>query len=481
LNLWPHQTAAVEFAASRTGTMLSCGMGTGKTRMALALRQQWGSHRTLVVAPLGVVADDTWGRQARDVDPTLAVHSLRRGSVADKAEFMVDTCRKAQGQHDVMLVINWDAVRVPSMAAAILKCKFDLLVFDESHRAKSHDSMQSRTAWKLVKDAASRGARRLCLTGTPMPHSPLDIFAQMRLVDDRVFGTSYYGFKDRYAVFDKSNGFPRLVGYKNRDDMARRMASVTFEVDRSVLKLPDAHHVEVGVHLDAQARKMYVALQRCLADELAAMELVPVSDAMVRLLRLQQFTSGYALQVDTSTSAAPTPYHMDFDEVRTVMRRVHNAKQEALVELLEDLGEEPVVVFCRFKSDLEAVHSACNFLGLSSLELSGSRKEQVAWKEGKAQVLAVQIRAGAEGVDLTRAAVCIYYSLSHSLGDYEQSLARVHRPGQSRPVRYFHLVVRDTVDEVMRDALAKKANVIEGVMACLRQSSLRQKQVETNQ
>lgn len=474
MNLWPHQQAAVEFALPRKGTMLSCGMGTGKTRMALALRQRWNIQRTLVIAPLGVVADDTWGRQAREVDPSLAVHSLRRGSVADKAESMVEACYKDTAAS--VFVVNWDAVRVASMASAIIKCKFGLIVFDESHRAKSHDSIQSRTAWKLAKDSAARGARRLCLTGTPMPHSPLDIFAQMRLVDDSVFGTSFYAFKDRYAIFDTRSGFPKLIGYKNRDEMAQRMASATFEVDRGVLQLPEAHHVEVGVHLDAGARRMYQALEKSIAHELAAMDLVPATDAMVRVLRLQQFTSGYALQATTTGKPPPTPLDFSFDEVHPIMGKVHSAKQDALVELLEDLGDEPVVVFCRFRHDLDAVHAACARVGLTSSELSGGRKEQVAWKAGASQVLAVQIRAGAEGVDLTRAAACIYYSLSHSLGDYEQSLARVHRPGQSRPVRYFHLVVRDSVDETMRDALARKANAIEGVMARLRRLSSKQPQ-----
>ena len=36
--------------------------------------------------------------------------------------------------------------------------------------------------------------------------------------------------------------------------------------------------------------------------------------------------------------------------------------------------------------------------------------------------------------------ILVYYSLGFSLGSYEQSLARVHRPGQTRPVEYIHLL-----------------------------------------
>ena len=79
-------------------------------------------------------------------------------------------------------------------------------------------------------------------------------------------------------------------------------------------------------------------------------------------------------------------------------------------------------------------------------ELSGSRHELEEWQDGAGQVLAVQIQAGGLGVDLTRAAYCIYYSLGFSLSEYEQSLARVHRPGQTRPVAYYHLIAEHTVD-----------------------------------
>jgi SNF2 family DNA or RNA helicase len=56
------------------------------------------------------------------------------------------------------------------------------------------------------------------------------------------------------------------------------------------------------------------------------------------------------------------------------------------------------------------------------------------------------MQAGSEGISLVRARYAVYYSTGFSLGLYLQSRARLHRPGQTRPVVYYHLVVRDTVD-----------------------------------
>jgi hypothetical protein len=68
------------------------------------------------------------------------------------------------------------------------------------------------------------------------------------------------------------------------------------------------------------------------------------------------------------------------------------------------------------------------------------------------------------GIDLSRAAYAFYYSLGFSLGDYEQSLARLRRPGQTRCVRYYHLVAPGTVDEQVYAALRERRSVIEAVL-----------------
>ena len=134
--------------------------------------------------------------------------------------------------------------------------------------------------------------------------------------------------------------------------------------------------------------------------------------------------------------------------------------------MLEGLTGEPVVVFCRFQQDLDVVHEVCQRLGRSSGELSGRKDqwEDFQFKEAF-EVLAVQIQAGGVGVNLTRAAYAIYYSIGFSLGDYLQSLARIHRPGQRRPVTYYHLIARKTIDERVYEALEARQDLVEAVLA----------------
>ena len=79
-------------------------------------------------------------------------------------------------------------------------------------------------------------------------------------------------------------------------------------------------------------------------------------------------------------------------------------------------------------------------------------------------MLAVQIQAGGLGLDLTAARYCVYYSLGFSLGDYLQSIARLHRPGQKGLVDYIHLVAAASVDEIIVDALEAKEDVINRIL-----------------
>ena len=80
-------------------------------------------------------------------------------------------------------------------------------------------------------------------------------------------------------------------------------------------------------------------------------------------------------------------------------------------------------------------------------------------------VVAVQIRAGSLGVDLTKARYAGFYSTGFSLGDYLQALARVHRQGQDRAVTYVHFIAAETVDEKVYKALMDKKKVVDTVLA----------------
>lgn len=446
---WKHQVAAFLFAMAclvrgAGAALLALEMGVGKTLVALMVLAALAAKRILICCPLRVVP--VWQQQIeRHLDLPLIVVTLddSAGSVANKKKLAEEKLRLAEATgRPLAVIINYDSVWRAPFAEWAEQQQWDLIIADESHRLKAPGGKAS-LAFKRLR---SRARARLALTGTPLPHSPLDAYAQFRFLDPSIFGPSFAAFRQKYAVM---GGFQKkqVTGFQHLDELEALMKTITFRVSKDVLDLPPETHVTYECELAPEALRVYRDLEQDFVAEVRDGR-VTAANAMVKLLRLQQVAGGWVKTDDGQ------------------YRRIDSAKQKLLADTLEDIGAgEPVVVFCRFHADLDAVHEAAKTAGFQSLELSGRRDELARWQSGEAQVLAVQISAGGVGVDLTRGRYSIYYSLSFSLGEYDQALSRVHRPGQTRPVEHIHLVARNTVDRKIMRALEARAEVVEAILA----------------
>ena len=445
---WRHQSDAVAFVRDlyrrgKRGAMIAAVMGTGKSAMTVYLCAEEGFQLVLVLCPLRVV--QVWKPQFQlhstvpymvvALDDSFATVRKKR----DEAERQIQLA-KARGV-PVVVVINYDSAWRPPFAEWAARKKWDLVVADEIHRCKAPGGKASRYLGRLAKAARFR----LGLSGTPMPHSPLDVYGYFRFIDRTIFGWSFHKFRQHYAVMGGYQNH-QVVAYDNLDELNRKFYSVTYACGKDVLDLPPEMHITYTCQLGPEARKVYRSLERDLIAEVQSGE-ITAANALVKLLRLQQITGG----------------NIRTDEGADV--QIDSAKINLLRDVLEDIApDEPVVVFCRFHKDLDAVGRMATETGRGSLELSGRVDDLKRWQAGEASVLAVQIESGGVGVDLTRARYALYYSLGFSLGSYEQSLARIHRPGQTRPVEYIHLLAEGTIDEKIMAALALRADDVNTVL-----------------
>jgi SNF2 family DNA or RNA helicase len=417
---WAHQERFRDWFRDRFAGLLAADMGTGKTFAAL-LALEAAKHPLVHV-------------------------DLSRGTSAQRAERLQNALAVASGKC-LVVTVNYEAVWRSQLTPTIESVRWSAIVLDESHRIKSPGGTASRYLARLA--AKQTHARRLCLTGTPMPHSPLDLYGQFRFLDPQVFGTSYTRMRARYAECDMR--FPSKVKrWRNQDELATKLDAHSWRVTADeVLDLPDAIHETLPVELSPRVQRFYRTLEKEMAAEIEA-GTVTAANALTKLLRLAQATGGYA-RIDGAAGVTP------IDGVP--------AKRMTLQDRLEDLPPtEPVVVFCRFRSDLDDVAAAARELGREYAEVSGERKDLERWQAGDAAILGVQMQSGGVGIDCSRAAYAFYYSLGYSLGDYEQSLARLRRPGQTRCVRYYHLVCQGTVDEQVYAALRERRNVVDAVL-----------------
>lgn len=443
---WRHQREAFWYAHDLPATLLWIEMGGGKTRIAIDLLCHLEPRVTLVVCPKAVIP--VWREQLHE-HGTNEYHlvELGGGSVRRKATDLKRALDNPRIPEPIVAVVNYEAVWREPLGSLLLGCEeLDFIVADEIHRIKAPNGKASRYLHRL----GQRVGKRLGLSGTPCPHSPLDAYGVFRFLDPGIFGTSFVRFRNRYAVmggYEVSGKPVQVIGWQNEDDYSRRFHSITYRArSEDLIDLPETQHHRITVELPPKARRVYRELRDEFMAELEA-GVITIQNAAVKALRLQQVTSGY---VSGGDEAAP------------IREELHTEKTAALIELLSDLPpEEPVIVFCRFRRDLDEVHRAAQQTDRVSAELSGRINHLASWQDGgRCTVLATQIQAGSEGIDLTRAAYAVYYSLGYSLGQYEQSLARLHRPGQKRRTHYFHLVARATIDEQVYKALERRKDVL---------------------
>jgi SNF2 family DNA or RNA helicase len=446
---WPHQKDAFRFVRGlwsrhQNGAMLALPMGLGKTRPAIELAVDDGAREMLVACPLRVVP--VWEQQLARYAPghyhVLALDDRMGWTVQRKHQEALRILGWARERHKpVAILINYDGARPAPFGGWAANHPWDIVIADEIHRAKEP---QGRTSLWLAK-VGLMARRRLGLTGTPMPHLPIDIWAQFRFLNPYHLNPSYSQFKAEYAVM---GGFfnKEIVGWRNLDQLRALFRELAFQADESVLELPSVLDETRSTVMGQEGARIYGEMEREMIAWISSDQQATAANAMVRLLRLAQITGG-ALEDETGERHT-------FD----------HAKEDLLSDLLLDL-REPVVVFCRFKADLESVHRASKKAGLPSMELSGSKDELREWQLlTDPIVLAVQIQSGGVGVDLTRARVAIYFSLDFSLANYKQSRKRIHRPPQTRPCVFYHLVIRDSVDEYILRAIEARGDLIDSVL-----------------
>lgn len=466
---WLHQRRAFHFAKGLRAAGLFLDMGGGKSAVAIGLCEEWQTVNVVVLCPKSVMG--VWPKQFRE-------HGVRDWAVHVPTAHM-PTPRKAQVAFDwyvrptspagrpKVLVVNYDSAWREAMALFLLKIvnSGTVLILDESHKIKAPGGVASRFCAKLGKAAG----RVLMLTGTPMPYGFQDIYAQYRAADASIYGTSFVRFKNKYAhTIPIREHVDKIVGFKDKeaeDDFVKKMGSIGIVISREEMDLdvPGRERpIERTVALDKKTWRLYQELKNELVAEVDA-GIVTADNALTKLLRLRQITSGHIKTEDG------------------VVTTVGSEKATLLADVLDDLPRDrPVVVFGVFHHDLDCIRSVVEGMGLDYGELSGRRRDGLADDSTLApmlDVIGVQLQSGGVGVDFTRACVGIYYSIDYNLGNVEQSFARLDRPGQTVPVSFIHLVALsptggETVDGVTYKALNERRSLNEAVIEALKNKEM---------
>lgn len=511
---------------TRGVTALLWDPGTGKTATVidfasiLALKSPQREARILVVAPLAAV--DTWVIQAelfRSRSVMLWAEAIG-GSIPDRAEALAarggnpfrgtpDMGPRGQvighraqhyhralamysdgfplqgpdglGTHTprlVIEVINLDTLQsralMPGRKAqtkdtrllqAVQRFQPDLVVVDESHKIKGVKANASLLLAKIAKFVP----RRMILTGTLMPHSPMDIYGQWRFLDNMTFSVvkngvhtlmSFADFKNRYAVMGGFYG-KEYKSFTDLPDLRAKIGPYTSVVRKAdALDLPPTTEVIVPVNLSPAEEKAYSQMKEHLvADLLWGQATVGRGGKLTQMLRLRQITSG----------------HLPVDDGPTEV--IGDSKVQSIRSLVYDslTGEKRIVVFCYFAHEVNALAKALKHRrgepDTQVMVISGATpaKQRVAMRQrfgpdsevpDQRIVLVAQIKTLSLAVnELVTANHAIFGSLSQQRDDHIQAEDRLDRTGQTRPVTFWYVLAPGTVDEVIMKSHRARSNL----------------------
>jgi len=146
---------------------------------------------------------------------------------------------------------------------------------------------------------------------------------------------------------------------------------------------------------------------------------------------------------------------------------IHDAKLDALEDLLEELNGHPVLLLYEFRHDRERI--CTRFPHAVDLRSSDIAKTVEAFNHGDIPLLIGHPASMGHGLNLQGSCHhVIWYGITWNLEHYDQAIARVYRQGQeSAIVRVYHLLAKETLDEKVLNVLGKKDKTQQDLLSAI--------------
>lgn len=431
MKLHSYQQLAIQHLLTHERAALFMGLGLGKTLSTLAafdgLRTMGHARTMLVVAPLRV-CNLTW---PNEIAKWPQFHHLTVANLRKKEGL------KAYLDDDADIYLcNYEML--PKIAEQFEDHPVDVIVFDELTRAKNHKSKRINA----LREVLPPHVRRWGLTGTPTPNSLLELFAQVRLLDDGArLGRSFEHFKRTYFYpadymeydWQPLPGAPEKLHGKI-SDLALTLLSSEF------LKLPDTVVIDLETTLPDEAAAQYTELERELLLSIGnGEEVIVAPNAAVLVNKLLQVTSGSVYN----------------DQKKAVV--LHDAKFKALQGYLAK-HPEPALIAYNYRHELERLRKIPGAIAFEDYKTPKAQAElEARWNAGEINRLLVHPQSVGHGLNLQYGgSTIIWYSPTWSRELYDQLNGRIIRQGQTQLTTIVRILCPGTIDDAVIETLREK-------------------------
>lgn len=363
------------------------------------------------------------------------------------------------GKMKYWIVTNYEFIRDEYRLASLMQyCdKRTMLILDESSAVKNYRSQQTQACL----DLRIKSSRIVLLNGTPIAHSPGDMFAQGEMMHPSILEvsrktkdgrwkpmTGWYPFKFRYGVLGGWQN-KQIIGWRNLDDMQRRFAPyVIRRLTADCFDLPPREYEVLSVPLKSETWRVYKEMRDELISWLTKTDVAIVTQAGVKAMRLAQLTSGFVGGVECETCYGSGCPSCKGAALREVGREKLDFFLDWLASRIEEDSSFKIVIWCRFRPELARLHKAIfddpRFENLIVEQIHGGQNKEDRQRALElmlprtappgAAALMGTVQTGSMGFDMSAAHHEIYLSNDRRLINRTQSEARCAGPLQKLPV-----------------------------------------------
>lgn len=380
--------------------IMAADLGTGKTLMSLAHweRQKTG-HKLLIVAPASKIRTGDWEAEAErwfgDAMPDVTYISYESLRLMDR------TSKRPR---------HW--LFTASRNGGTI---YDIIA-DECHNLKNPQSKQS----KSVLEIKMSGGTLLGLSGTPLPNGWIDFAGYSKLFG---FTRNVTEFKKKYCVYQDFKGYPELIKYINVSELEYQLSRCAFKLSRELAaELPSRRLLANNIHMDKKTNTLYQTIRLTKKDP-RNNELMDNSSRLLSVIR----------QATTE------------------------ARLDNLVSIVNDSADN-MIVFYNYVSERKAILKALEKSGKNILRYDGDQHDTLPASDAQITntVLVAHYKSASTGLNLQWANVTVYFSPTYSYQEFEQSMGRTHRNGQTKKCLYYLFNVKNSVDRKIWECLRNK-------------------------
>lgn len=456
VTLYDYQRKAADFIKQNNRTGMFLDVGLGKTIIALTAMTDLAKEgklfgHILIIAPKRI-AMNTWPDEIELWDHTKhARYTVLAGITKKKRDAIIDGIKDDK---PTIYIINRELIpklveRFPDNTWPFLN-----VVIDEAQSFKSYKSK----GFKALQSIAPYTHRFIELTGTPSPNGLMDIWALINLIDGGArLGKNITAYRNTH--FDPGrltpDGYPYewLLKHGHDDIIHNKIKDVVISMTKDdYLTMPPITHNVINLEMSKAERKVY--------NQLKKEKVLPLVDGGMIEAVNGAVLSGALFQLANGAIYA--------DESRSEVIELHDHKINALEEIIDGSNGQPILSFYWFQHDkhrLKARFPDAEFFG----EGDQVDTQMKRWNDGQIPLLFAHPASAGHGLNFQYGGnILVFFCVPNSLELYLQSIGRLYRNGQTKPVIIHYLRMRNTVEEKFIHALIQKEDVQNALISAVK-------------